>query len=127
LPPEPQEQQPGPPLSKTVMTVQRATLPDRSRPIDHRWRRIFQVWDNGVGFDSTLTKKLFNPFRRLRRADQFELSGVGLTAAQRIVGKHPGHIWAYSAPEEGSMFRFTGPLNKMAREPLRSSAHSPRN
>ncbi len=66
------------------------------------------VQDNGVGFDKVYRERIFRPFERLN-GRQYPGSGLGLTLARKIIGRHGGDIWAESSPGEGSTFRFTLP------------------
>jgi signal transduction histidine kinase len=70
-------------------------------------RAWFCVTDNGVGFDMAHAARLFRPFTRLHRQDEFPGHGMGLATAQVIVRRHGGQIEAESVPGEGTTLRFT--------------------
>jgi len=65
------------------------------------------VRDNGVGFDAAQLDKLFAPFQRLHRAEDFAGTGVGLSIVKRLIERHGGRIRAESTPGERTTFAFT--------------------
>jgi PAS domain S-box-containing protein len=69
----------------------------------------FYVADEGIGFERDYAEKIFKPFERLVRDDEYPGTGIGLANAHRIVKRHGGHIWADAEPGKGATFHFTLP------------------
>jgi len=72
------------------------------------------VEDNGLGIDPEDRQRIFEPFARLHRHDEYEGTGLGLAIAERIVARHDGHVEVHEAPEGGALFMVTLPAVSVA-------------
>lgn len=76
----------------------------------HSEKRDGRTWicvtDNGAGFDVAHAQRLFKPFTRLHRQDEFPGHGLGLATVQRIVQRHGGEVAAEAEVNRGATVRF---------------------
>ncbi len=74
--------------------------------IQQKGRKTYFIRDDGAGFDMKFAKKMFKPFERVHREDEFSGLGVGLATVQRIIQRHGGKIWAEGEIEKGATIFF---------------------
>lgn len=73
---------------------------------------IYEVIDNGRGFDMRFADKLFGLFERIDATESVEGTGVGLAIVARIIKRHSGRVWAEGRPGAGARFSFSIPRRK---------------
>ena len=65
------------------------------------------VQDNGIGFDEKFLDKIFQPFQRLHKKNEYEGTGMGLAICEKIVYQCGGRITAKSHLGNGATFFLT--------------------
>lgn len=68
------------------------------------------VSDNGIGFESEYTEKIFHMFQRLHGRTEYPGTGMGLALCKRIVENHQGFIVAKGTLGNGSTFTCYFPI-----------------
>ena len=70
---------------------------------------VYWVEDNGIGFAPRFAGKLFRPFEKLHRNDEFPGAGVGLAIVRRVAERHGGSVGVDAEVDRGARFRLTLP------------------
>jgi PAS domain S-box-containing protein len=65
---------------------------------------VLRIADNGTGFDSAYSARLFTPFQRLHSSADFPGNGLGLAIVKRAAELQGGRVWAESGPGGASFF-----------------------
>jgi signal transduction histidine kinase len=65
--------------------------------------------DNGIGFDSVHSKRIFEVFHKLQPKQESMGSGIGLSIVKKVMQNHNGEILAESQPNLGTTFRLYFP------------------
>lgn len=75
---------------------------------------LFTIADNGIGFDTKYSDRIFQVFQRLHGVGAYPGNGIGLAISRRIIEHHGGRLWAESQPGAGANFFFTLPVVQTA-------------
>ncbi|HAC63179.1 MAG TPA: histidine kinase [Cyanothece sp. UBA12306] len=78
----------------------------------HRTSQKVQVSvaDTGPGIPEEKQERIFEGHFRLKRDQEKEGYGLGLSVCRKIIRTHYGQIWVDSVPGQGSCFHFTLPV-----------------
>jgi PAS domain S-box-containing protein len=68
------------------------------------------IRDNGIGFNEAYSHKIFEPFQRLHRKEEYPGTGIGLAICRKIITDLGGQIWVSSKIDEGTCFNISFPV-----------------
>lgn len=100
------------PLIQITCQVQNSdSLPKSVKPqhLHAEYYRI-DVADNGIGFNTKYTDRIFQVFQRLHGKTEFPGTGIGLSICEKVAANHSGAITATSQPGNGSVFNVYLPV-----------------
>jgi PAS domain S-box-containing protein len=80
-------------------------------PFNQTYYKI-SIQDNGIGFESAYSEKIFEIFQRLHGKSEYSGSGIGLAICKKIVENHDGIIYATGETGIGSVFSIILPENQ---------------
>lgn len=104
-------------LGKNLLEDQKFSSYVKGLSINHRslekenFAAIY-IKDNGIGFDSVYSEKIFEIFQRLHNSKHHEGTGIGLAICKRIVDNHHGIISAKSSLGNGAEFLIILPASQ---------------
>lgn len=86
-----------------ISAEQGCSMPDKDADTDVLYAKI-TIEDNGIGFDSENTGRIFDIFQRLSNRSQSPGTGIGLAICKRVVQNHRGEIQAEGRAGHGAAF-----------------------
>jgi signal transduction histidine kinase len=96
--------------NQPVITIRHvSTGPSNLSDSPARIYHMIEVTDNGIGFDSSESEKIFQLFHRLHARHEYEGTGIGLAIVQRAIENLHGFVEAVSEVGKGSTFRLYFP------------------
>ncbi|MDR6845639.1 PAS domain S-box protein [Flavobacterium granuli] len=75
---------------------------------ENNW--LFSIADNGIGIEEKDINKVFVIFKRLKNRNDYQGTGIGLSHCKKIIEQYKGKIWVESEPNQGSIFKWTFPI-----------------
>lgn len=89
-----------------------STMAERNAQVS-KGSLALSVRDHGIGIAAEHLDGIFNIFRRLHTADEYEGTGIGLSVVRKIADLHDSRISVDSTPGEGSTFVLHVPASRV--------------
>lgn len=83
-----------------------------SKKLKKGWK--ISVEDNGPGIPEESREKIFDLFNRLKRRDEVEGSGLGLSIVQKIIAQYGANIECVDSALSGAKFEIYMPNTELA-------------
>ena len=101
--------------TQPTVTISYGDIPkDETMVVNPENYEVISIADNGIGMDNKYSARIFDMFQRLHERDQYGGNGIGLALCRRIIENHNGLINFNSTPDEGTIFWFYLPKNKLS-------------
>ena len=78
-----------------------------ARQTETHW--LIEFSDNGIGIEANSLNRIFDPFHRLHRDQEFDGTGLGLATCKKIAERHNGSLYCRSEVGVGSVFTLALP------------------
>jgi len=97
-----------------VINIQSESIHGKDIPSSTIDKQVYyhhlRVADNGIGFESQYSERIFQVFQRLHGKEEYEGTGIGLSIVKKIVDNHHGIITAESELGKGTTFHIYIPF-----------------
>jgi signal transduction histidine kinase len=97
-------------ITITAKEINKDDVPAQFSP-DSEHYYLFQVKDNGIGFNQAHAEKIFKAFTRLHSKEKYSGTGIGLSIVKKIAENHRGFVYAESEEGNGATFSVLLPRN----------------
>ncbi len=99
-------------VSVTMNIVDRSEVPGVHGSGKKSYHRI-SIEDNGIGFETAYSRKIFDVFQRLHGPLEYDGTGIGLSIVKKVIDNHKGYITATGTLDKGAVFNVYLPVSNV--------------